>query len=264
MITRIKRVASVVLFALLALGCFSACSQEASSGSAYKDQLFLGDLARGLEARWDLAERHEGEATAESLGACVEAELRCVEDYANAQFEDTALRELAISYIETLQESARIASTYNSYDIEALISWNETYAQRTKTLRNIVELYDIPVSERYRKYLDDLVVDGRSAQIAEDSEAAVEGIASSINLVFEKTGYHVEGTAIVTNATEYSFESISFSVQLYDDAGVRTETSSIYVDNWASGEAVAVNVHVSSDEIPSKWVIQPGAYRIKA
>lgn len=163
---------SIVLAITLAL-CFALCGcasqQPESNEPDYQDAAFLADLAKGLEARWDLnndfaAENPDGLETSESMKSYVQAEIDAVGDYANAEFEDPKLREYAVSYINILNECLDAAGSYSTNNIESLTRWTDLYNERTMLLKDIVSEYEVPISSEYQSNLSDIVANGNAAQ----------------------------------------------------------------------------------------------------
>lgn len=261
-----------VLLSLLAALMFiplAGCSQpEQDDGPEYQDAAFLTDLGRGLDARWDLidkiqADSPDEELTSQNMTAYVQAELDAVDKYSNAAFEDSELRELAISYINVLHDSLEAAETYSVNNDVSLAEWGSIYEERTILLKEIASNYDIAVSDEHESDLSQLVSEGAAVQQTADIEAALQSIADSAQFSFVDDGYgSITGTATVTNDTGTNFTSVQFDVQLYDEAGVRTDTAYAYVDNWNSGETVNLDVYVSSGIMPVSVKVVPSYYEI--
>lgn len=261
-----------VLLSLLAALMFvplAGCSQpKQDDGPEYQDAAFLSDLGKGLDARWDLidkvsADSPDEELTSENMTAYVQAELDAVDKYSNAAFEDSDLRELAISYINVLHDSLEVAKTYSVNSDVSLTEWGSVYEERTMLLKDIASSYDIGVSSEHESDLNQLVSEGAAVQQTADIEAALQSIADSAQFSFVDDGYgNISGTATVTNNTGTNFSSVQFDVQLYDEGGVRTDTEYAYVDNWNDGETVNLDVYVTSGSMPAAVKVVPSYYEI--
>lgn len=261
-----------VLLAFLAaimLIPLAGCSQpEQDEGPEYQDAAFLSDLGRGLDARWDLIEKVQAnspdeELSSQNMTAYVQAELVAIDKYSNAAFEDSDLRELAISYINVLHDALEVAETYSVNSDVSLTKWGSLYEERTILLKDIASNYDIKVSGEHESDLNQLVSEGTAVQQTADIEAALQSIADATQFSFVDDGYgNITGTATVTNNTGTNFASVQFDVQLYDEGGVRTDTEYAFVDNWNNGETVNLDVYVTSGSMPATVKMIPSYYEI--
>lgn len=247
----------------------AGCSQpEQDDSPEYQDAAFLSDLGKGLDARWELIDKvtedsPDEELTSENMTAYVQAELDAVDKYSNAAFEDSDLRELAISYINVLHDSLEVAETYSVNSNVSLTEWGSVYEERTVLLKDIASNYDIKVSSEHESDLNQLVSEGAAVQQTADIEAALQSIADTMQFSFVDDGYgSITGTATVTNNTGTNFASVQFDVQLYDEGGVRTDTEYAYVDNWNDGETVNLDVYVTSGSMPATVKVIPSYYEI--
>lgn len=262
---------SSILACVLAVSLvfLSGCSQQPQDeGPQYMDEAFIEDLGEGLEKRWELSDKDAAEdptgySTSEQMTSYVQAEIDAVGDYANADFEDPELRELAVSYINVLNDSLEAAKSYSINNTDSLMEWEEIYQERTMLLKDLVANYDVEVSEEHESTLNELVAAGNAAQKTADVKSALEGLASSIQFDFGDDGYGlVTGTTTVANSTGMNFETVQFDVQLYDEAGVRIETTYATVDNWADGEAVNLEIYVTSGVMPASVKVVPSYYSL--
>lgn len=263
---------SIVLAITLAL-CFALCGcasqQPESNEPDYQDAAFLADLAKGLEARWDLnndfaAENPDGLETSESMKSYVQAEIDAVGDYANAEFEDPKLREYAVSYINILNECLDAAGSYSTNNIESLTRWTDLYNERTMLLKDIVSEYEVPISSEYQSNLSDIVANGNAAQKTEEVESALQAVADTAQFVFEpdEYGYLHNGTATVTNNTGTDFAAVIFDVQMYDENGVRIESTTASVNNWNDGETVVLTAYITTGVAPASVKVVPNYYEL--
>ncbi len=263
------------LVALLAVAMVVAlslcgCGQQAENNEPdYQDNAFLADLGKGLEARWDLADKYEqehpGEAnTAESMKSFVQAELDKVEGYANAQFEDSKLREYAVSYINILNDCLEEADSYNVNNVDALMRWSSLYDERTMLLKDIVDNYEVNISEKHQSNLNDLLSNGKAAQKTEEVKSSLQAVADTAQFTFEpdEFGNVHSGTASVTNNTGSDFDTVTFDVQMYDENGVRTESTVASVNNWGNGETVVLTAYLTSGVVPASVKVVPNYYEV--
>lgn len=248
----------------------TGCQGKESDDPGYQDEAFLADLGKGLNNRWDLSDRFERESdaslTAEQFEQLVQCELDSIEKYANEKFEDSELRELAVSYVNVLHEQQEASDLYasTSLDVDAINEWNSIYNERVSILKEILDSYEVKTDEKHENVRSQLMTDGRNAQKAANVKAALQNIADGIQFAFADDGWgNITGTATVTNNTGMNFETAQFDIQLYDEAGVRTETTYSSVENWNDGETVNIEIYVgnagspaSVKVVPSYWSLQ--------
>lgn len=260
-----RKLFSILVIACMLVAGLLGCSQQSqeSTGPDYKDQAFLTDLGKGLEARWAINDGSE-EATSESLKMAIQAEKDAIDQYRTAEFEDAKLQELAIKYLNALNDTMEQAEAYSPSNYDSIEAWSKAYDNRTMILNEIVSGYDVTVSSKYQNYLNELLANGKAAQKASDNDAIVQGVADSIEIVFESDSYgYVTGKATMTNASELDFDYISFDVQLYDAAGTRIDTTYLSVDNWGPGETVVDDVYIGDGAVPATYKIIPDGYSLK-
>lgn len=264
-----KVVAIVAVVMIAAMSMFGCAQQTENNEPEYMDEAFLSDLGKGLEARWDLNEQYEKENpdgldTSESMKSYVQAELDAVGGYANAQFEDSRLREYAVSYINILNDCLEAADSYNPNNIDSLTKWSSLYDERTMLLQEIFENYEVTISEEHQSNLNDVLSNGKAAQKTEEVKTSLQAIADSAQFAFEpdEFGNVYNGTATVTNNTGMDFATVTFDVQMYDENGVRTESTVAAVNNWGNGETVVLTAYLSSGVVPASVKVVPNYYEV--
>lgn len=264
-----KSIAILLAIMIAAFACAGCTPQpQADEGPNYQDQAFLTDLGKGLDARWTLVDQDEennpDEAnSSEKLESYIQAELDCIDGYSNAEFEDSQLHELAISYINVLNESMKAAESYSLSDTNSLLAWNNVYSDRVIILKDLASNYAIPVSNAHQSNLKDIVADGKAAQQTEDNDAAIQQLADSIVFTFNTDEFGiVTGTATAVNSTGLNLKSVIFDVQMYDASGVRIESTTTSANNWNDGETIVLNAYVSSNTIPATVKVVPNYYEI--
>ena len=238
---------TISLFLILSLICLlAACgtSQTASSAEEvyYADEDFISDLAKGLEARWEIQEPEDSfeyytEEHRELYTKYVDAELQYIEKYRDEKFEDKKLQEKAISYINACDDQ-KAAMKYVTVDQEKSDNmWVEAYDTRTKLIEEFVNKYGLTVKEKYQSTLDDLLTNAETVRGNEEVEKKVDALCKSI--VFEKTEdneYWDTYTAIVENNTGMDFAEYSVDLNLIDADGVIVDTAYASVSNFKNGQ----------------------------
>ena len=253
-----KRVVISILISALISSCLiTGCSgttpttnDSATGGTTeaapvYADESFIADLSSGLMKRWDKSDEldkkiADGSVTMGSseykqgLTDCVNAELEMINKYRNESFEDGKLQELAVSYINAVNDQMKALEDFNTavYDSE----WQAAYDKRSKLLVTLISDYNLTVDEAHQDQLQQFKSYGNQVQQAEDNQGKVDELINSFD--FEETnndyGYKTY-TAIVENTTGIDFESFSVNINLLDEDGILVETAYATFKNWSSG-----------------------------
>lgn len=256
-------ISALILFCLPIVGC-SSQDQSQSSTPDYKDQAFLTDFGKALEARWELTNNSDNDTSLQDMKTYIQAELDILSPYSSASFEDNKLHELALGYINSLNGQMENVQYYNASDSDAYSKWEKAYNERAKLINDILNSYDIPINDKYQDIVDDLKSAGSIASEKEVTDDAAKQIADSIKIQFSKDEYgSIEGKTKIKNTSKFNFEYIFFDVQLYDKNGERTSSTSISVDNWKSGETVNENVYVEGKSAPTSYKVVVDSYSIE-
>ncbi len=231
--------------------------------TGYADDSFMQSLAKGFEARDALAENSTKSSNSEKYyEMLVDAELAQVEQYQNAQFESSKLQESAIAYINSLKDQRTAAESYSTDNDKFQQEWQRAYDKRTSLLKTFVDDYGLTVSSSCQDDLNKLVGHGKKVERETNQKAAAESLANKINLEFTEQYSSVTGKATVTNDTGYDFDYISFSVEMFDQGGVKVETSSLYANHWLAGETIVLNCYASLKELPASVKVVSNTYQV--
>ena len=125
-------VKSVSYTHLIGIVTLSACTN--SNESKTYDGAFIKSLAKGLDARWKYIDNEKSDS-ASSFKKAINKELDEISEYKDKKFKDSKLQELAISYINELNNGLEIAKTYGSDSFET--KWDEHIGKRTSLLSAI-------------------------------------------------------------------------------------------------------------------------------
>lgn len=167
----------------------------------------------------------------------INAELDVVKKYRDEKFEDSDLQELAIEYINCLNDQ-NDALEYLTVDYTKYSELHkEAYNKRTTIIKQMVDDYGLTVSDDYQSDLNDLLTNAKIVKEDEDKQAKIDALVSSI--VFEVTeddgyGYKTYG-AVVENTTGIDFTSFGLSINLLDADGVIVESEYSSVENFNNG-----------------------------
>ena len=114
-------------------------------------------MTKALEARWDITDSDKMQSLDSdsrehyaALSSAIDAELNIVSEYRTAEFKDHALQELAIQYINKLEESKEIADSLPSKDDKLYDKWTAVYDERTTLLQTLVNKYGLTVAEKWQ------------------------------------------------------------------------------------------------------------------
>ena len=263
----IKRTLAAALACVLAacvallVGC--AAQQSSQEQPQYSDEAFMQWLAKGYEARDALAGKTpKADKSAEYYEKLVDAELGQVEKYQGSQFEDSKLQESAIAYINSLKDQRAAAELYSTDNDQFKKDWQKAYDKRTALLKTFVGDYGLTVSASCQDSLDKLVSHGKKVERDSSEKAAVESLASSIDLEFSEKYSSVSGQATVANNTGYDFDYVNFNVELFDESGVKVETASLYATHWLNGETIVLNCYTSQKEVPASVKVVADSYKV--
>ena len=123
---KFNSLACVVLCgSLLLSGCSSIgnADSESSQTTQYADQNFIKSLSTGLESRWQLRDKFDAEHAKNNTADVIDVdeyttlintELNAINQYKNAEFQDSKLQEKALSYINALNDSLQALNYINS------------------------------------------------------------------------------------------------------------------------------------------------------
>jgi hypothetical protein len=199
--------------------------------------------------------------SSEAITQCVQAELNTLSDYTSATFEDTKLQQAAITYINLLYDQLEAAKLYDDDSDGYVTAWKKASSARSILLAQFVSDWGLSVSKDHEKALNELVSSGKSAAREADRDQKVNDLAASIELSFTKD-HSVKGTATVKNDTGLDFDNIGLSVEIFDDSGVKTMTSSLNASRWLDGETIVMDCYVRGFEIPANYKIVVDNYTV--
>ena len=236
-------VATVTLFSLSA--CGGTSNADSSAAKNYADEAFVEAMTKALEARWDITDSDKMQSLDSdsrehyaALSSAIDAELNIVSEYRTAEFKDHALQELAIQYINKLEESKEIADSLPSKDDKLYDKWTAVYDERTTLLQTLVNKYGLTVAEKWQYNLDDLLNNAKSVHKENEIKDKVNKLAASLKFEKKDYGYgYCTYTTKFKNDTGLDFASLSFELDLLDADGTVIEQQGIYFDNVANGKS---------------------------
>lgn len=230
------------LLSLFLLLFIVGCQNQAEKEETFYDEQFIEDLAEGLDARWEEANKLANTAlTGSDLASLVDLEYSQIENYRNLAFEDSSLQELAISYVNTLEEGKEIALLNDP------LKWTEHQDKRTQILNEINQSYPIPVDDE--NILKELTAQGQNVSQKELIKDDVEKLVSTISFeLVEDDGYGFRTyEAIVENTLDFTIATLSFTINLIDGEGVVVDNQYGYAENWKPGQSHRFEIFTDKD-----------------
>ena len=247
--------------ALCSLLALAGCSQPAQEkGPDYADDEAMAIIADGLEARSDVIteqEKNGDVGTTTSYKEAVQTELDTVSSLKDRQYEDSKLQELIVSYINTLNDSMNVLSSYTSNSLEFYNAWNDVYNERTSIISTFVDEYGLTLDAQHQDVLEELAAIGTAAIQQSEVDGAVEALVQG--MVFEKTsdGYGwFTYVSTAQNTTGYNLGNVSLVLSLYDAEGVKAEETYASTNSWTAGETVRFEAMGETDAAEIKVAIQ--------
>ena len=223
-----KKIA-ILLLLLVGIVTLSACTN--SNESKTYDGAFIKSLAKGLDARWKFIDNDKSDS-ASSFKKAINKELDEISEYKDKKFKDSKLQELAISYINELNNGLEIAKTYGSDSFET--KWDEHIGKRTSLLSAIDKINSIPVQDK--DSLSELLAQGNEVKDNNAKKEAIENLVKNINFTVDNTKsneYTKYYSATVENTTEYLIKDIYLTINLVNADGVTVGTQYVSANNWA-------------------------------
>lgn len=209
----------------------------------YADDAFLKSMSKGLEDRWsvvgvldkDDAKQTEAEYNKE-LRKGIEAELKQISKYKTEEFKSSKLQELAVSYINALNQQKDNINGHQNYDSSAYQKFGEAYDKRSLILVQLVKKYGLTVSDKYKETLKDLEANGKDVTNLNEQQKQVNQIGKELtfNQVSDEYGYKTY-ECVLTNTSDIDFEYYQVEVTMLDTDGVNIDTTYANVQNWKQG-----------------------------
>ena len=237
----------------------------------YADEAFMESLKIGLQNRWDASKENDDmlkenggvypdtQTEKNSYYICIDAELEQISDYTSKQFENTKLQESAIAYINILDDSRKCVDKYLPADNYRFSEeWGKIYNQRSKAIKEFVNVYGLTVDEEYQSTLDEFLSTASYVEEKEDKEEEVQQLVNSIEFELKED---VEGyktySAVVENTTDINFEFINLEINLLDADGVIVESTNSNINNFNSGSKARFEFDTMEDfdsyDIVASW-----------
>lgn len=238
-----KKILCLILVTVLSFGVLG-CSSTEQEVKTYDDE-FIKSLATGLESRWDLNDKYDdlvnkGEIKEsdqkkiiEYYGKFVNAELSNIEKYKDLKFKDSKLQESAISYINLLKKQKEGVEEMRVDMNKGIEMWGEGYQQRSKLITIFKDDYNLTISDKYKKNLDDF---GKVSNQVQDNENIEKEVDKAKFKVTNSSGGWKDYEAVIENTTNTDYDYFNIKINLLDKDEVILESTSAYVENWKAGQ----------------------------
>ena len=225
----------------LACLALAACggSQTKDEGPDYADDEAMAIIAKGFKARSDFLESKDYTGSDDDVKKAIQKEIDCDSSLKDRLFQDTALHEVVLSYLNALDSQLNVTNNYTSSSVEYYNAWQKAYDERSMLLKKMVDDYGLTVDDSCKEYLDKIVTNGNSASKKADVETSINAIASGATFDVTDSGYgYYEYTTVLENTTDYDFKGVSIIVALYDENGVKDRELYASTNSWKKGEKV--------------------------
>ena len=237
----------VLMIAMLLTGC-----QEQKKTSEYADDNFIADLSNGLVERWKIVDKDENDPNydknmedaskiKEMRQTYIKAEQDYINKYQDKKFKDSKLHELALSYINVLNDS-KDALKYIEVDYDMYADkWDEAYNTRANLITQLTKEYNLTVPEKYQDELDNFVTTDKIVQENKTKEDAISKLLRTIQFQeteapSETNGFYGTYVANIQNNTGIDFATFQIDINLLDENDTILETQYYSVSNLKNGQ----------------------------
>ncbi|MQS51779.1 FxLYD domain-containing protein [Companilactobacillus mishanensis] len=235
----LKYVLPLVLLISLVI---SGCGKKAEA-DGYSDSEFKKSLVSGLEKRWDYIDKENNTDTKEAYKKETQMELDAVSEYRNKKFKNEKLQQLAVTYVNNLNDFKKILKYYGSEEFND--KWDDAQTSRRKTLSEINKISKLEVDSQYKNDWDQVLGSGRAAADKDSKKNKIDALIASIKFTAEPKDYddsdYTTYYATVENNTGFEIKSFSADVKVKNAEGVAVDHSSINAENWGKNEKVKMD-----------------------
>lgn len=230
----------------------SSCTEQQDKGPDYADDEAMSIIADGFERRSDTIDAMEQSGadtqTNANLKTIVQSELDTVKGLASRQFEDTALQEHVIAYINTINDSIDLLDTASTGSTTFNEQWNDIRDQRSTLLDIFVDEYGLTVEDRYQADLDELTANGAEVTERNRVEETINQLISDATFEKRDEGYgNFTYTATIQNGSDIDFGNVGIVLALYDEQNVKVSETYANTSSWMAGETIRFEAYATVD-----------------
>ncbi|PIO83261.1 hypothetical protein BSQ39_06685 [Loigolactobacillus backii] len=255
---RSKKFRIALLFAGL-IFFLTGCGKSTQEPKYYDDD-FISAMEKGLENRWKLQtneDKKDSDLTKKDYGQWISVEKKQVADYRNKKFKNSKLQELAITYINSLNDQKDTLQYFGSDDFYD--KWEKVYDKRTQAIVAINKIRKIKVPKENQSNLDELLGNGKSVNEKAGKDEKVDTLIKSIKFTAQPKEYaeddYTTYDAETTNTTGFDIKSFTANIKIKDASGTTVDTQSISTENWSNGDKVKFSFE-TDQEVASYEVIK--------
>lgn len=256
-----KLIPFLIIGILILTGCAKSSAKD--ENKTY-DDLYLKTLAASLNSRWEYtdSDEYQNDSEIDTFIKPTNIEIETLQkgEFDDKKFQNSELKELALSYMNELKRIQKIFDTES--EEKAIEAWDEHYDNRTKILSKINAIKEIPVNNK--KTLKELLNNGNDVQKDEKLTKQINILLKNTNFVEQPKEFvdsdYTEYEAIMENTTVQDFKDFSAKVYLEDESGTRIDTQSVYISDWTVGQKSKVKF--TTDQPFSKMKVVLDFYNI--
>lgn len=238
----------------------SACGNNADKKETnYQDKQFISSLEKGLEGHWKIANKavSDNDNSKEVFENGIKKEVTEISKYKSAQFKDSKLQELAISYINILNDQNKELDHFNSDSFYK--DWTDIYGKRTEILVNINALQPLKFSSKqYESNFNDLKNDGKAVQNEVKRKEEIKNFVSSITFKpsadNDPESDYKSYSTVVENTTSFNFSSFSLNAKLIDKDDVTVDTQYVSTEDFQKGQKAKLDFQTDKSFVKTKVV----------
>ena len=259
---KLKKIMGALLATTLLFGCSS--NQENKTPT---DEDFVLNVAKGLEARWDLNDEYDTSSmsTSETQKAdkeFINAEKNQIGKLSKYKFKDKDLKSIAEQYMNALdlqEEGIKYDGTddYTNYNK----TWSLGYNYRIVSIAKMVNDYGLTVDSKYQNTLDDMLAEEPTAKKDVEIQDFINNLQDTLTYTKDESQsdeYHNSYTAIIENTTNYKINSMDLQLDFLDASGVTIGQSNDYLSNIESGSKIQSTIDYY--ELESKG--EPASFKL--
>lgn len=224
-------------------------AQEKISDCQYQqtvDAQFLRTLVNTLQERWSITNSGNEK---EYLQSCVDLELKNLQKFNNAEFNDSKLGKYASKHIKYLEEAKNTLAFYSIDYNKYYSQWYEIYGKRCILLQKLIDKYDLKFEEKYNATLKELSSSASAAQEKRDFENDITKMVKTFTAE-AITGEYNQKMIKVTlkNTTNYTFDYFYTNINLIDENGTIIEVAYMdQINNFTPNQEAVLDVYRSKD-----------------
>ncbi len=232
----------LILLLIIIATIFTGCSNNETDSTEikYSDEDFLVSFQKGIEKRWDLSDVDLSLPPADQkkeYEKAIDLELNELEKYSNENFEDTKLKEKALSYINILKNQKDSLKYFTVDEIKFLDEWEKTSKERSKLITDIIDTYKLEFNDKYKDILDEFKLKAQMTIDDESKTEEIDNISDGVEFIKVKEEYGMsEYEVVLTNTSSSELAFYNFDISLIDENGIVVENAFSSASNWKPGQ----------------------------